>query len=238
MRKVFEQVMPAGAGLAVEVHQGRHLRVIDLEGRQVVDMAVFNLENPREKLSTSNSRNRYLPKPGERYAPRDHLEKGDYLMSTLCRPLMRIVEETPEPKGIHDACNRMCDRFLYEVFYGVEQDGCHEIISAAVAPYGLLPEDIPDTFDLFMNYPHYCSKGHFEIIDPVSKPGDYIEFRAEMDCLVAFSNCPYEPCSGGACTPVKIEVYEDENHVRTPVLSPSEWRKAELRRLREERGGS
>lgn len=236
MKRCFEGVMPPGTGLAVEVKQGQHLRVIDLEGKQVVDMAVFNLENVREKLSTSNSRNRYIPKPGQHYAPRDHLEKGDWLMSTLCRPMMTIVEETPVPLGVHDACNRMCDRFLYEVFYGIEQDGCHEIISKAVEPYSLLPEDIPDTFDLFMKYPHNCEKGHFEILDPVSQPGDYIEFRAEMNCLVAFSNCPYEPCSGGKCTPVKVEVYEDENYEPKPILPPDEWRKRELKRLKEGAG--
>jgi uncharacterized protein len=120
MGPCYERVIPPGDGLAVGVNQGQYLRVIDLEGKQVVDMAVFNLDNLREKLSTSNSRNRYIPKPGRQYAPRDHLEKGDWLMSTLCRPMMTIVGETPVPKGVHDACNRMCDRFLYEVFYGIE----------------------------------------------------------------------------------------------------------------------
>ena len=54
MRAVFEKVMPPKSGLAVEVRKGQHFRVTDLEGKQVVDMAVFNLANPREKLSTSN----------------------------------------------------------------------------------------------------------------------------------------------------------------------------------------
>ena len=112
MRNVLERVMPPRTGLAVEVKQGQHLRVVDLEGQQVVDMAVFNLDNLREKLSTSNSRNRYFPNQGEPYAPRDHLEEGDWLMSTLCRPMMTSVKETPEPKGVHDACNRRCDRFM------------------------------------------------------------------------------------------------------------------------------
>ena len=46
--------------------------------------------------------------------------------------------------------------------------------------------------------------------EPVSRPGDYIEFRAEMDCLVGLSNCPEDaltPCNGRKCTPVKVEVY-------------------------------
>ena len=77
-------------------------------------------------------------------------------MSTLCRPMMTIVKETPEPKGIHDTHNRMCNRFLFESHGGESQDGCHEIISKAVEPYGILPEDIPDTLDVFMNYQHNC----------------------------------------------------------------------------------
>lgn len=235
MEKIFQKVMPPKTGLAVEVKQGMHLRVIDLEGKQVVDMAVFNLDNLREKLSISWSRTRYFIKPGgdyEDYVPRDHLEEGDWLMSTLCRPMMTIVKETPEPKGIHDACNRMCNRFLYENIGVGPRDGCHEIISKAVAPYGLLPEDIPDTFDLFMNYPHDCTLHRFKILEPVSRPGDYIEFLAEMNCLVALSNCPLDigPCNAGKCTPVKIEIYHDDTFQPKPILSPNEWLEEELRR--------
>jgi hypothetical protein len=209
MKVVHEHVMAPKSGHAVTVRKGQHLRITDLEGRQVVDVALFNADNHREKLSTSNSRTRYIPKPGDEYVPRDKLTTGDTLMSTLCRPMMTIVEETPEPKGIHDTHNRMCNRFLFES-HGVEsQDGCHEIISKAVAEYGLLPEDIPDTLDVFMNYQHDCELGRWHIKTPVSVAGDYIEFRAEMDCLVGLSNCPEDrltECNDRNCTPMKIEV--------------------------------
>src|SRR5262245_65365377 len=98
MRTVFDQVITTKRGLAVTMRRGQHLRVTDLEGKQVVDMAVFNAANPREKLSTSYSRTRYVPKPGAEYVPRDKLLEGDTLMSTICRPMMTIVKETPEPK--------------------------------------------------------------------------------------------------------------------------------------------
>ena len=205
----FEKVMPPKTGLALEVAKGQKLRVIDLEGQQVVDMAVFNRANPREKLSTSYSRTRYIPEPGQDYVPRDKLLQDDTLMSTICRPMMRIVEETPEPKGVHDVHNRMCCRFLYESHGVGPIDGCHEIIASAVAPYGLLPEDIPDTMDLFMNYHHDCARGRWVIGPPVSKPGDYIEFEALMDCLVGLSNCPMDvlaPCNAYNCTPVGVEI--------------------------------
>lgn len=213
MRKVFEQVMPGKSGLAVEVKKGQHLCIIDLEGKQVCDMAVFNKDNLREKLSTSYSRTRYEPKAVGEYIPRDKLMEGDTLMSTLCRPMMTIIQEMNEVKGVHDCHNRMCNRYLYEVQLGIgPQDGCHEIISKSVAPYGLLPEDIPDTLDINMSYTHDCVRHRWVIGEPVSRPGDYIEFRAEMDCVVALSVCPLEmgPCNAGKSTPMKAEIYEEE----------------------------
>ena len=64
MDVIFEKILPPKTGLALELETGQNLRVIDLEGQQVVDMALFNKENTREKLSTSYSRTRYVPKPG------------------------------------------------------------------------------------------------------------------------------------------------------------------------------
>lgn len=209
MNKVFEQIVPGKQGLAVELEPGQHLRVVDLEGRQVVDMALFNLPNLREKLSTSYSRTRYQPRHVGDYIPRDRIDVGDTLMSTLCRPMMTFVDETAPEKGVHDCHNRMCNRFLYEVQLGLEpQDGCHEIIGKAVAPYGLLPEDIPDTFDINMRYEHDCTRRRWVIGLPASRAGDHVEFRAEMPLLVALSVCPLESgdCNGGKSTPVRVEV--------------------------------
>jgi len=207
MHLILARVIPPKLGFGLIVASGQHLRIVDLEGKQVVDMALFSAANPREKLSTSYSRTRYAPRPGSPYVPRDKLTEGDVLLSTVCKPMMTIVKETPEPKGVHDVHNRMCNRTYYEMYNLGSRDGCHENISKAVAPFGLLPEDIPDTMDLFMNYHHDCARGQWVIGEPVSKPGDYVEFRAEMDCIVGLSNCPNEACCGGRCTPVRVEVY-------------------------------
>lgn len=95
MRKLFEKVVPGKNGLAVELTPGQHLRIVDLEGQQVIDMALFNLDNLREKLSTSYSRTRYVNgKPGV-YVPRDHLSESDILLSTLCRPMMPTCTTLP-----------------------------------------------------------------------------------------------------------------------------------------------
>jgi uncharacterized protein YcgI (DUF1989 family) len=220
MQEILEQEIPGKSGLAVEVEEGQYLRVIDVEGKQVCDMALFNLDNLREKLSTSYSRTRYDVRRVGEYIPRDKLTEGDTLMSTSCRPMMTIVRETAPKKGVHDCHNRMCNRYLYEVQLGVGPlDGCHEIITQAVASYGLLYEDIPDTFDINMSYTHDFEKQHWVIGEPVSRPGDYIEFRAEMNCLVALSACPLEvgACNAGKSTPIRVEV---ASHQRPPEVTP------------------
>ncbi len=203
MKQMEETVLAIGTGIAVPVAPGQRLRVTDLEGVQVVDMAVFNGDNLREKLSCSYSRSAAGVIIDGAFHPRDHLLVDDYLISTINNPLMRITADTPETKGMHDVHGRMCNRVLYQRLGQGEKDGCHEIISAAVAAHGLLPEDIPDTMDLFMNYHHDCANRCWVLDDGVSRPGDYIEFEAEMNCLVALSNCPFY--QGG---PVKVEIFE------------------------------
>lgn len=240
METVIDKTLPPKTGAAIELRQGQHLRVIDLEGQQVVDLVAFNLHNLRERSSTAYSRNRYIPAPGQEYFPHDTLTTGDWVMSTICRPLMTIVADTPATKGVHGSHHRMCNKFFYGIFGGEEEprDGCFEILSAAVAPYGILPEDLPDSLDLFMNYPHSCELGHFTILPPISQPGDYIELRAEMDCLIGLSNCPGDivaPVNAGRCTPVRVLVLEDPHFVPFEVLPQDEWLRGQMRKTSQRR---
>lgn len=207
----FDYVLPEKTGCVVVVEPGQVLRVTDLAGRQVVDLAVFNRANPRDKLSTSYSRTRYKPQRGEKFVPRDRLLTGDVLLSTICTPLMRIGAESAERKGVHDVHHRMCNRALYEYYGYPGRRGCHEVIADLMRPFGLLPEDIPDTMDLFMNYHHDCARGHWVIEEGVTRAGDFIEFEALTGCIVALSNCPMDviaPVNGFKCSPVLVQVRE------------------------------
>jgi uncharacterized protein len=210
---IHEHVIPPKQGHALHIDQGQHLRIIDLEGKQCCDLAVFNRHNLRDKLSTSYSRTRQTPRD-DRWLALDRLTEGDLLRSTVCTPLMTIVKETAQPKGIHDTYIRMCNRLLFEQFGLPPQDGCLEIISKLVAPFGIQPEDVPDPFNVFLNLEHRPQDGLWISKEPVTRPGDYIEFRAEIDCLVAISNCPAEQFThrnGSKCTPIKIEVLAGED---------------------------
>jgi uncharacterized protein YcgI (DUF1989 family) len=206
----YEHVLPPKSGTAITVAQGERLRIVDLEGKQVVGMALFNADNPREKLSTSFSRTRQTPPSGGGYVARDMVTVGDALMSTIARPMMTIVEETASPKGVHDIHDRMCNRVMYELFGVASRDGCLELLAEAMEPWGLRAEDIPDDMDVFMNVQHDCDLRQWIIKEPVTRAGDFIEFAANMDCIVALANCPDDvvtPVNAYQCTPVKLETY-------------------------------
>jgi hypothetical protein len=57
--------------------------------------------------------------------------------------MMTFVKETPEPKGVHDTHNRMCNRFLYESYGSAPATAATRTSARAVAPYGLLPRTSP-----------------------------------------------------------------------------------------------
>ena len=55
-----------------------------------------------------------------------------------------------------------------------------------------------------MNIP-VASDGTVSFEAPVSRPGDYVTLRAEMDCVLAFSACPQDivPINGVDCIPTE-----------------------------------
>ena len=163
MQTITEQVLAPETGIAITVATGDRFRVTDLEGGQVVDIVVFNASNPREKLSLPYSRSRYRPEAGQTFYPGDKLMVGDMRRSTIYGEMMRITADTPDPKGVHGVDGRMCNRHLYEAYGQPGKNGCKEIIAAAIATQGLLPEDIPDCMDLFMDYHHDCAESPWVI---------------------------------------------------------------------------
>lgn len=53
MIEIHNEIVPPKEARALIVRKGQHFRITDLEGQQVVDVALFNADNRREKLSLS-----------------------------------------------------------------------------------------------------------------------------------------------------------------------------------------
>ena len=186
--------IPARKGKGQRLRKGQRLKVINTTGQQVVDTWAFNAEDMREFMSMEHSRvaiGRIIP------------AIGDALVTNRRRPILTLIEDTSG--GIHDTLFAACDRWRYEMLGCTEyHDNCTDNLTAALAELSLMPPETPAPLNLFMNIP-VIDGNSVEIRPPVSTPGSHVTFRAEMDCIAAFSACPQDmlPINGLAMRPTE-----------------------------------
>ena len=195
-------IIPARGGKAAFVEAGQRIRVINTHGQQVVDTWAFRRDELTEFMSMEHSRT---------FLSRIMARVGDSMVTNHRRPILTLVEDTTvegESAGIHDTLLAACDRDRYELL-GCEgyHDNCTDNLAAALAELGLTPPETPSPWNLFMNIP-VASDGTVSFQAPVSRPGDSVTLRAEMDCVVAFSACPQDivPINGVDCIPTEAHL--------------------------------
>jgi len=97
--------------------------------------------------------------------------------------MLYILEDTV---GQNDVLFPRCSAYVYEAAYGFAvHTNCHDIQAEAQREYGLTPDDVHDSFNLFM-----CTgvdaHGHAFMTRQTTKPGDHVDLLALMDVLA----CP------------------------------------------------
>lgn len=196
---VRDEVLEARGFMAVELTRGQVLRIEDIEGVQCSDLVFYNRHDFEERYSPSYTvnLNRHI-----------YLAQGGSLYSTRCNKLLTIVADTV---GRHDCICGSCSPELNALRYGDRAIGkrtCRENLADAVAPYGIAPSEIPHSFNNFMNF-SVAESGEISYGETVSKAGDYIDLRADMDVLAGISNCPQElnEANGFNPTALRIVVY-------------------------------
>jgi uncharacterized protein len=123
------------------------------------------------------------------------------------RRLFTCLEDTC---GRHDTLGGCCSAASNELRYGTkETPNCRQNFLRPLEPFGLGKKDIVANLNWFMNVP-VDADGAMAIVDGVSKPGDHVDLRADMDVLAVISNCPQtrNPCSGFNPTPIRVVVSE------------------------------
>lgn len=193
-----DEVVAAKGHTAFVMEQGQTLRIVDLEGSQAVDLICYNADRLEEKFWAAHT---------AKLAGSIYVTTGDRLYSDLANPMMTIVEDTV---GVNDVICGSCSYALDVVRYGEAhaQPGCMDNFETAIAPWGLRRGDVPMCFNIFLRYP-VEPDGRVSIDhDPPSRAGDHITLRADMNLLVAISNCPQEnnPCTGYRPSPIQVTV--------------------------------
>jgi uncharacterized protein len=184
-------------GTAFELKAGQTLRVIDIEGEQVADLTAFARIDTSEWLSSGRSID---------YANTIYLTKGHTLYSNRSRPMFTILDDDV---GRHDFLLTPCSRETFEIIYKNTDyhPSCFENLWRNLAEFGIAPDAIPTTLNIFMNV-EVGSDGTLSILPPRSKAGDALTLRAAMDLIVGLTACSAEMSNNYRFKPIAYEISE------------------------------
>lgn len=180
-------------GTSFHLRKGQRLSIIDPNGVQVSDLVAFNAHDICEVISNGRTFD---------YADKIYLSTGDKLYSNRSNVMLHIVEDTV---GIHDFLLTPCSKETFRIIYEDDEPhpGCLGNLGHVLVKYGIEEDRIPSPFNCFMNVPVDGKTGKFTIHPPISKPGDHIDFVAEMDLIVAITACSAPKSNGGSFKPIQ-----------------------------------
>jgi uncharacterized protein YcgI (DUF1989 family) len=173
--------IPERRSHAARVRAGQHVRIVNTHGTQVVDTWAFSAVDLTEWMSMEASRAWFMKLAAA---------IGDAFVTNRRRPILTLVEDTSG--CAHDTLMAPCDAERYGLL-GVKgfHDNCRDNLHAALAALGLEIPATPPSLNVFMNIP-WTADGRLSWGEPVSPPGSFARFRAEMDLVIAFSACPQD----------------------------------------------
>ena len=181
-------------GAAFLLNKGQKLRVISPEAEQVSDLMAFGLDR-LESLSSG----RTIDYNGTLY-----LTTGHVLYSNRSNKMLTIVRDDT---GRHDFLYAPCSPEMFQALYGYGPDhpSCFRNLADNLAPFGIHEDQIPTTFNIFMNA-DLAPNGEMKVVPPINKPGDVIELVAEMDLIVGLTACSAELSNNWSFKPIDYEI--------------------------------
>ena len=200
---------------------------MSVEGPQVGDLNLWARDNAQERFFSGKTRALHGT----------HLSTGNRLWSNLpyLRPLATITEDTLDWYGfdayggsVHDVIGTRCDPYTHRLLTGGDyHQCCHSNLTRAFAERTgrSLREAEPfihDVLNVFMCTGFTRETGQYFMKATPARPGDFIEFFAEVDLIGGLSACPGGDCGAehssdaAACHPLRVEVY-------APLQAPKGW---------------
>jgi uncharacterized protein YcgI (DUF1989 family) len=204
-----------------EVPSGHFFRVVSIEGPQVGDLNLWNAHDLSERFFSGKTRALHAT----------HVSTGDRLWSNLpgFRPMATITHDTldwygwdADGGGIHDVIGTRCDPYTNYLLNGVDYHYCchsnltRALVSAKDLSIDVAEAHVHDVCNVFMCTGFTLDTHQYFMKASPVRPGDFIEFFAEMDLLVGLSACPGGDCGAShsddiaACHPLQVDVYKPQ----------------------------
>ena len=216
--KVGEVLVPPREGRCFEVKAGQFFRISSVEGPQVGDLNLHNLHDLKERFFSGKTRALHGT----------HVTTEERLWSNLpyLRPMATIIEDTlgwygidPYGGSVHDVIGTRCDPYTGNLLAGGHYHHCcHSNLTRSLADHSGLSLNeaeilVHDVLNVFMCTGFTRDTGQYFMKASPVRPGDFLEFFAEIDLLGNLSACPGGDCSSehssdtAACHPLLVEIF-------------------------------
>ena len=215
-RKVDEALVPPRDARCFNVPKGHFFRISAPEGAQVGDLNLWNKHDLSERFYSGKTRALHGT----------HLSTGDQMWSSFptLRPMATIIADTldwygfdAEGGAVHDVIGTRCDPYTNQVLTGDQYHYCcHSNLTRALGDFTKRPDAeslVHDVLNVFMCTGFTRDTGQYFMRASPVRPGDYLEFFAEIDLIGGLSGCPGGDCSSehssdeATCHPLLIEVF-------------------------------
>ena len=211
--------VPPREARTIHIPAGQILRIESIEGPQVGDLNLFNAGNLSERFFSGKTRALHGT----------HVSTGDRLWSCLpyLRPMATVISDSldwygidADGGGVHDVIGTRCDPYTHHLLAGQDYHHCcHSNLTRALAAATGLPLNqaearVHDVLNVFMCTGFTRDTGQYFMKASPVRPGDAIEFMAEIDLLAVLSACPGGDCSAehssdaARCFPLLMQVWE------------------------------
>ncbi|HEY9364717.1 MAG TPA: urea carboxylase-associated family protein [Chitinophagaceae bacterium] len=186
------------SGVSFILKKGQQLKVVDIEGEQVSDLVCYNLHDQSEYLSSGRTLD---------YAETIFLTKGHSFYSNRSNIMFEMIEDSV---GRHDFLLTPCSADTFRIIYGHTQPhrGCHGNLCAALKEYGIAPDNIHTSFNIFMHVAINAETGEIKILPPKSKAGDHVLLKAKMDLIIGLTACSAEMSNNYSFKPIGYQLFE------------------------------
>ena len=223
--------VPARDARCLRVEAGQFFRITSIEGPQVGDLNLWNADDLNERFYSGKTRALHG----------SHLSTGDRMWSNFpnLRPMATITEDTLDWYGfdrfggaVHDVIGTRCDPYTGRLLGGTDYHYCcHSNLTRALADFTGWPLDraephVHDVLNVFMCTGLTRDTGQYFMKASPVRPGDYLEFIAELDLIVGLSACPGGDCAEihtsdiAQCHPLLVEVFDPGPDIRARHHKP------------------
>ena len=205
---VLEETIPGGWYWTQRISRGQSLRIVNDNATAGVSALFWNAKDTSERLNPADT---------IKVQWTARISRGRLLLSDMGRVLASITDDT---SGLHDFVAGASSRASDDRKFGADSGrrNTRDNFILAAAKHGLGSRDVGPCVSFFA--PVVTDKsGRLTWQPSAAKPGDYVDLRAEMDLIVAISNCPHplSPEKTWQAFPVRALVW------RSPAPTASDY---------------